>query len=200
MCDRPDACDELGQNRISRGDLVDRGTEGCSRQLLELRRQARLVEVDSLAAHRHAFSKQQLPLLRPLGEAAVRSDDAMPRDVVRLREDETDEARSARIDIAVRAHEPLRDRAHSLGNARLPIFSIRLRRGRRIATHAQGTSRSPSRNVPSRVGRVGDQAGSRARYDSGSAAMTPCRTSATIRPPTSPSRSPPSRAADSRRM
>jgi hypothetical protein len=63
----------------------------------------------------------------------------------------------------------------------------------------QGTSRSASPNVSPRAGSVGDQPDSRARYDSGSAAMTPYRTSATMRPPVSPSSSPSRRADDSRR-
>jgi len=48
----------------------------------------------------------------------------MPGDVVRLREDETDEPRSARIDVAVCAHESLRDRADALGNARFARLAI----------------------------------------------------------------------------
>jgi hypothetical protein len=44
----------------------------------------------------------------------------MPGDAVRLRENATDEPRRARIDVAVRANEPLRDRADTFDDVRSP--------------------------------------------------------------------------------
>ncbi len=98
-------------------------------------------EIDPLAAHRHAFLKQELPLRCPLWQAAIRTNDAVPRDAVRPGEDETDSARRARIDVAVRAHEPLGNCAHSLGDAfvpRLARFSIGLWSAHRIAISREG--------------------------------------------------------------
>src|SRR5205823_3441404 len=92
--------------------------ESCPEHLpqsLELRWEASLLEVDAVAAHRHSLTQQQLALSRALRQAPVGPDDALPGQVVvGLREDEADEARGARIDVAVGAHEALRDRADAL--------------------------------------------------------------------------------------
>jgi hypothetical protein len=69
------------------------------------------------AAHRHALSKQELPLRRAFGQAPVGADDAMPRDAVGPSESQADEARRAGIDVAIGPHEPLRDRAHAFDDA-----------------------------------------------------------------------------------
>jgi hypothetical protein len=85
--------------------------------VLELRRQAGLAEIDPLAAHRDPVAYEQMSVRFPFWQAAVRPDDTMPRDVVRVREDEPDEPRRARFDVTVGAHEPLPNRAYPLGDA-----------------------------------------------------------------------------------
>jgi hypothetical protein len=84
--------------------------------------QASLAEIDARAAHRHAFSEQEIALRRAFRQAPVGADDALPRDVVRASENEADEARRARIDVAIGSYEPFRDRAHPFNDARLARF------------------------------------------------------------------------------
>src|SRR3954452_17905560 len=79
--------------------------------LLELRWEARLVEVDSVAAHRDTFRAQQLSLPLSLGNRPVGADDAVPGKVVIGREDAPDQAGRACVDVAVGADVALRDRA-----------------------------------------------------------------------------------------
>src|SRR5439155_7259676 len=73
----------------------------------------------------------------------------------------------------------------------VPRQLVQRLRGSRHGARYGATSRSRRRNVPSRDGSEGTHSGSTARYDSGSRETTPTRTSPAIRPPTSPSRSPP---------
>jgi hypothetical protein len=57
---------------------------------------------------------QTRALLRALGQAPVRSDDTMPRKILRgRREDLADEPRRMAVDVAVGPHESLRNRAHA---------------------------------------------------------------------------------------
>src|SRR6267142_2393798 len=59
---------------------------------LELRWEARLVEVDAVAAHWDAFCEQQLSLWLSLGNCSVGAYDAVPGKMVIGREDAPDEA------------------------------------------------------------------------------------------------------------
>jgi hypothetical protein len=88
--------------------------------LLQVRRQARVPEVDAVAAHRHTFSKQPRALRLALGQATVGSDDAVPGEIVDCGEDVADEARSVRIDVAVGADVALGDRADAFDDAQPP--------------------------------------------------------------------------------
>src|SRR5260221_610110 len=81
---------------------------------LELSREARLVEIDAVAAHWDAFCEQQLALRLPLGNCSVGAHDAVPGKIVIGREDTSDEAWGARVDVAVGANVALRDRADTL--------------------------------------------------------------------------------------
>ncbi len=79
----------------------------------------------STRSHRHAFAEEELWLFRALRQASVGADDPLPGQVfVGLEEHQAHEARGARVDVAVGAHEPLRDRRrakHMLGEpARRP--------------------------------------------------------------------------------
>jgi hypothetical protein len=66
-----------------------------------------------VTAYRHALSKQQLALRRAFRQAAVSANDSVPGDVMCRCQDATDEPRRPWIDVAVRAYEPLGDRAHA---------------------------------------------------------------------------------------
>jgi hypothetical protein len=88
----------------------------------ELHGQAGFSEIDAVAAHRHALSKQERALWRAFRQAPVGAHDAMPRDVVRSSEDQADEARRARIDVPVGSYEPFRDGTHAFDDARLARF------------------------------------------------------------------------------
>jgi hypothetical protein len=69
----------------------------------------------------HAFAEEELPLFRALRQASVGADDPLPGQVfVGLGEHQAHEARSARVDVAVGAHKPLRDRADALDD---PVFA-----------------------------------------------------------------------------
>src|SRR2546421_12879424 len=86
--------------------------------LLELRWEPGILEVDAVAAHRDALPKQQLLLLGPFWQSPVCTDDALPGDVgVRLRQDETHEPRRTGIDVAVGAHKPFRDRTDAFDDS-----------------------------------------------------------------------------------
>src|SRR2546428_4232636 len=110
---------------------------------LELRWEARLVEVDAVAAHRDAFCEQQLSLWLSLGNRSVGTDDPVPREVMGGREDAPDEAGSARVDVAVGPDVALRDRAdtlyHALG-ARGPVYGVRAA----ATTHRQAAQGAPA--------------------------------------------------------
>src|SRR5258705_2484077 len=84
---------------------------------LELRREARLVEVDAVAAHWDALCEQQLSLWLSLGNRSVGADDPVPGKIVIGREDTPDEAWGARVDVAVGPDVALRDRADTLDHA-----------------------------------------------------------------------------------
>src|SRR5579864_6034050 len=74
---------------------------------------SRSTHVDAVAPHRDAFTHQQAALQPSFGEAAVGTDDAMPRNVgVRGRQDTSDEARRAGFDVAIGSDEPWRDGSH----------------------------------------------------------------------------------------
>src|SRR5205823_8640834 len=108
-------CDRCHVSSFSGLSLPNESCPEHLPQSLELRWEASLLEVDAVAAHRHTLTQQQLALPRALRQAAVGPDDALPRQVVvGLREDEADEARGARIDVAVGPHEALRYRADAL--------------------------------------------------------------------------------------
>src|SRR5258707_6936223 len=91
---------------------------------LELRWEARLVEVDAVAPHGDAFCEQQLSLWLSLGNRSVGAYDAVPREVVIGREDMPDEAWGARVDVAVGADVALRDRADTLDHALGPRGAV----------------------------------------------------------------------------
>src|SRR5215204_6247033 len=81
---------------------------------LDVPRQARLTEIHPVAAQRDSFSKQQAALTASLREASVGADHAVPREVlVSLGQHPADEARRARVDVAVRTDEPFRDLSHA---------------------------------------------------------------------------------------
>ena len=84
---------------------------------LELRWEARLVEVDAVAAHWDAFCEQQVSLWLSLGNCSIGADDAVPGKVVGGGEDPPDEAGRTRVDITVGADIPLRDRTDTLDDA-----------------------------------------------------------------------------------
>jgi hypothetical protein len=92
-------------------------------------RQSGATEVDAVAAHGYAFSKQELALQRALRDAPVGPHDPMPREtVMRDGEDASDEARRARVDVGVRSDEALRDRAHACEDTRGPgLATVRAR-------------------------------------------------------------------------
>jgi hypothetical protein len=94
---------------------------------LQVRKQPSVAQIDAVAAHRHALRHQPRALTLALSEAAVSADDAVPREVVvDGREDKTDKARRARIDVAVGADKPGRDGpypADDLGGSLLRGYS-----------------------------------------------------------------------------
>src|SRR5260221_13168755 len=113
---------------------------------LELRWEARLVEVDAVAAHGDAFCAQQLALWLSLGNRSVGAYDAVPGKIVIGREDTPDEAWGARVDVAVGADVALRDRADTLDHELGPrgaVGQVWLRRAVRLGwgsstSHRQG--------------------------------------------------------------
>jgi len=110
--------------------------------VLDLRREASLVHVDAVAAHRHAFAHQELSLPGAFREAPVGSDDPLPGEAVRPGEDEADETRRTRVDVAVGAHPALWDCADSLDDAvrtRLRLHGTAIARGRPPSLLATGT-------------------------------------------------------------
>jgi hypothetical protein len=108
---------------------------------LELRWEARLVEVDAVAAHWDAFCEQQLSLWLSLGNCSVGADDAVPGKIVIGREDTPDEAWGARVDVAVGADVALRDRADTLDHELGPrgaVGQVWLRRAVRLVNSLGG--------------------------------------------------------------
>src|SRR6266478_3289133 len=111
---------------------------------LELRCEARLVEVDAVAAHWDAFCEQQLALWLSLGNCPVGAYDAVPGKIVIGREDMPDEAWGARVDVAVGADVALRDRADTLDHELGPrgaVGQVRLRHAVRLGRGAATTRR-----------------------------------------------------------
>ena len=75
--------------------------------------QSGLTQIDAVAAHRHALFCQERALSPALCHASIGSDDTMPGEViVGGGQDEPDEARRTRIDVAVRANKTGRDGAY----------------------------------------------------------------------------------------
>src|SRR6266478_1941149 len=116
---------------------------------LELRWEARLVEVDAVAAHWDPFCEQQLSLWLSLGNRSVGAYDAVPGKIVIGREDMPDETGRPRVDVAVGPDVALRDRADTLDHAlgpRGPVYGV----WAAATTHrqaAQGVSRISVRVV-----------------------------------------------------
>ena len=82
-------------------------------------------EIDAGALHWHALFLEQGPLASTLCEAAIGADDAMPREVVvDCRQDESNKARSAWIDVAVGSDKPGWNGTNAADDALspLPIF------------------------------------------------------------------------------
>src|SRR5712664_4266356 len=112
---------------------------------LELRWEARLVEVGAVAAHWDAFCEQQLSLWLSLGNCSVGAYDAVPGKIVIGREDTPNEAWGTRVDVAVGADVALRDRADTLDHELGPRGSVgqvwlhrAVRPGWGSTTHRQG--------------------------------------------------------------
>jgi len=97
-----------------------RGVEIGQVALLQLRRHACFAEIDAVAAQRHTFLKQPRALLLASGQTAIGSDHAMPGEIVNCGQDVANEARRARIDVAVCADETFRNRADPFGDAQSP--------------------------------------------------------------------------------
>src|SRR6202035_676489 len=115
-------------------------TRGVLRQTHEVPRQARSAEVDSLTAERHARALKQPQLAPFLCHAPVRTDDAVPREVVAgmAREDVSDKARRRRLDVPVGLNEPLGDRPDAVEDA----LAARVAQGRSRARHESLTRTS----------------------------------------------------------
>src|SRR5882757_9351709 len=121
---------------------------------LELRREARLVEVDAVAAHWDAFCEQQLSLWLSLGNCSVGAHDAVPGKIVIGREDTRDEAWGARVDVAVGADVALRDRAYPLDHELGPrgaVGQVQLRRAVRLGWGASTSHRPSAQGVRASV-------------------------------------------------
>src|SRR5258705_13685074 len=102
---------------------------------LELRREARLVEVDTVASHWDAFCEQQFALWLSLGNCSVGAYDAVPGKIVFGREDTPDEAWGPRLDGAGGADVAFRDRANTLDHELGPrgeVGRVGLRRAGRV--------------------------------------------------------------------
>jgi hypothetical protein len=85
--------------------------------------EAGAAEIDPVAVHRHAFFLEQVPLASALCEAAIGADDAMPWEViVDGRQDESNKARSAWIDVGVGADKPGWNRADAANDALGPFI------------------------------------------------------------------------------
>jgi hypothetical protein len=72
-----------------------------------------LRKVDAGAVHRHFFPEQEFALRGASRQASVGANDSVPREIMVVGEDVADEARRARIDIAVGAHSSFRYRFHA---------------------------------------------------------------------------------------
>jgi streptomycin 6-kinase len=92
----------------------------------------RLAQVDAVAAHRDAFSTQELALSPPHRDAPVGTDDAVPWELfVGGGKDAADQPRRFRVDVAVGADESRRNRAHPAHDSRpARIEAATLRRHR----------------------------------------------------------------------
>src|SRR5258705_13448530 len=121
---------------------------------LELRWEARLVEVDAVASHWDAFCEQQLSLWPSLGNCSVGAYDAVPGKIVIGREDTPDEAWGARVDVAVGADLALRDRAYTLDHelgSRGAVGQVWLRRAVRLGWGAATSSHRRGAQGSSRI-------------------------------------------------
>jgi len=87
-----------------------------------MRLEAGASEIDAVAPHWHTFLLQQGPLASALCEAAIGPNDAMPRKVVvDCRQDESNKARGAWIDVAVGSDKPGWNGANAADDAVRPL-------------------------------------------------------------------------------
>ncbi len=146
---------------------------------LEAGWQPRSAQVDAVSEHRNAFLNQELALSPSHRHAPVCANHAMPWEAfVSGGKNVTDQAGRSRVDVAIRADESNRNRAHPAHDARCArIEAVALRRHgvtlgssppsaprrtpRRVSAGARAPARSPSatrrartRRAPPRTGRA----------------------------------------------